>query len=204
MPICSNGGSANGNKCTCASGWTGPFCNVGEHISVQLYQSNVVSKIHVLPDMCVNKNNNVLNSANGRSLIFMVQTTLTMTYDISQIKGQINYLMSQINQQTIHRPGQSWFHRYILITFDDIGKRQYGKILLCDIGMSQSACDTSVRMSFYRSCDPGDYHQSVTLQVWNQLVSPKTRSHRNYYVHNGWNQIGSAECFAIQSNLYIL
>ncbi len=77
--------------------------------------------VFLLSDMCFTKNNNVMNGANSRSLILVVQTTNSMLSDIGQLRTQINYLISQANQQTIHQPGQFWFTKFVLITFDNIG-----------------------------------------------------------------------------------
>ena len=91
--ICANGGISLGQSCECAPGFSGPHCT---QIS------------------CFNKNTNVLTTPGNRSLAFVVQNTVSMAQEITQIISQIDYTINQANQAS-----SQWFARYVLVVFGD-------------------------------------------------------------------------------------
>ncbi len=72
-------------------------------------------------DLCINKNPvPPLSGPTGRSLAIVIQNSITMASDITQIRAQIAFMVSQGNQQNA-----MWITRYVLITFTDTCEGSY-------------------------------------------------------------------------------
>ena len=103
-------------------------------------------------------NQNVITGANGRSFAVVIQNTVTMTFDLQQIKAQISYLVSQMMQQN-----KMWISRFILVTFN--GAAAQSQVFSSSANFINAINLTSINFA------PGNCSKKIVLAVQTALQS---------------------------------